>query len=137
MPKLRFQALIELYEEQEAEVRRRMGALERMRSDLVARTQTLAAERDAASVTDTRLRDIYIRFCQLIADQMAAIKEQIARLDKDIMACRADLIEAHRKTSTFAKLRERDAIAQKRKDERRQARLLDELGVRRWAEAHS
>ncbi len=137
MPKLRFQALIELYEKQETEVRCRMGGLERMRADLVARIDALVAERDAVIVSDTRLRDIYLRFCQLLADQMAQIKEQIARLDKDIAACRVELIEAHRKTTTFAKLRQRDALAQARAAERRQARLLDELGVRRWAEAQA
>jgi flagellar export protein FliJ len=137
VPKLRFQALIDLYEAQEADVRRKLGLLERARGDLQARMATLTSERDSAKVADPRLRDIYIRFCQLLADQIAAVKGQIAGVDRDIAACRAELVEAHRKTTTFAKLRERDLAERARINERRQARLLDELGARRWAEAHT
>jgi flagellar export protein FliJ len=136
MSKLRFQALIDLYEAQEADVRRKLGLHERARGELLARLDTLTSQRDAVKVADPRLRDIYIRFCQLLADQIAGVKDKIAGVDRDIVACRAELVEAHRKSATFAKLRARELAERARRNERRQARLLDELGARRWAEAH-
>jgi flagellar export protein FliJ len=137
MKKLRFQALIELYAAREESVRKRLGELEGKRRDVIAYRDHLVAERAGAARPEPRFRDVYSRYWVRMSQAIEAAHATIAAIDGEVEKTRRELIEAHRVHQTFLKLRERDLKELARKRERQEAKLIDELGARRWLAAQT
>jgi flagellar export protein FliJ len=137
MPEPRFTALIELYERNENEARRSLGARERERLDLLGRVAALEERRrQAAEESRFEMRQQLGRYWAQIGIELQTFAKALGTCDEAIVAARAALVEAHRQIATFAKLRERDALVERRRVERRDARRLDELAGARHCDTH-
>jgi len=129
----RFKLLHDLHREREDSIKRRIGVAEARRRDLVARRDELAASRDTAArgvQENIALRETFVRYWHRIGDEMGDMSRHIANCDQEIDGLRRELVEAHRQTAAFGKLRDRDRVAVAKRDELRQARMLDDLGLR-------
>ena len=133
----RFAVLIELYARREAEARGRVAKLEAQRADLAARIAALELERQPPAEVHFALRGVYAAHWHRIGDAIHMVTAQLAACDKEIDVARLALVEAHRTTATFMKLRQRDLEAAAQRGERRQARRIDDLAATRAAQGRA
>ena len=123
MAEPRFTALLNLYRREEDDARRTLGAHER--------------ERGPTGKLDYQwLRQQLTSFWAQTGIELQAVLMAITACDAAISAARESLFAAHRRVSTFIKLQERDAQASNRRQERRDARRLDELAALRVIVTH-
>jgi flagellar export protein FliJ len=138
MPEARFTNLMELYEREEDEARRAVGARERERTELLDRAAAIESRRTAASqAVPFELRQQLVRYWSQVGTELQGISKSVSACEEAIVSARAALVEAHRRVATFAKLRERDAFAERRRLERREARRLDEHANIRFGDTTS
>lgn len=127
----RFATLIELYRNQEEEVRRELGRRERRRFELLAERERLCAERLAAALTvDPAMHEQYLAWWQTIDAVIAGLERDLKAIEQALTEVRAELIAAHRRTTTIAKLRELDDARAEHAAERRRQRANDEFATR-------
>ncbi len=129
---MRFTALLALYEQDEAAARQQVGQLERERADLLATLQAMQQALSRATIT-VGLHERELLFHYHLAEQrrITAQQQRITAQDQQIATARQALVEAHRKTMTIAKLRERDAREARQLADRRAQRRTDEFAARR------
>jgi flagellar export protein FliJ len=133
----RFTALHAFLEREEEVARRLLGARERERAELIARSEACEHGRNAAAAGSTLAqREQLARYWTASGAELQAIHQALAACDQRIDQARTALHEAHRQVATFAKLRERDRRAELRVQERRFAGQLDEFAATRTSEAH-
>ncbi len=131
MKKPRFQTLADLAHRREDEARKRVGVAERLRAEQVERIAAIERERDGAAPGGPALREIYAAFYRRLEAQIAVQRQALTQREKDVETARAELIEAHRDSAIWTKLRERDAQTIAAASERRLAKELDDFGARR------
>lgn len=128
----RFRLLLELAQTQEADIRREVGRLEGMAESIRTRIIAVENERQAAVAGGLPLRDLWSAWWLRVDDEIAAERQRLAKIEAECDTVRQRLAEAHRQVRTWELLRERDAVAIRVQAERRQARELDDLGLRGW-----
>jgi flagellar biosynthesis chaperone FliJ len=127
----RFATLIELYRNQEEEARRELGRRERRRADLLAERERLLAERLAAAIAvDPAMHEQYLVWWRTVDVRLAGLDRDLKAIDQALAEARAELIAAHRRTTTIAKLRELDDARAEQAVERRRQRANDEFATR-------
>ncbi len=137
MAEPRFTALLNLYRREEDDARRTLGAHERERLALLEREAEIECRRrQAAASVALPLRQQLTSFWAQTGIELQAVLMAITACDAAISAARESLFAAHRRVSTFIKLQERDAQASNRRQERRDARRLDELAALRVIVTH-
>ncbi len=132
MGKPRFEALHAMLVRNEDAIKRTLGQLESLRRELDS--SIAAAEKAAidagASALGTDLRDQYTRYWRAKAEEVRQLRERLGVVDRDIDSTRTALGEAHRQTLAISELRQRDQDLTTRREQRLEARLMDEFGLR-------
>jgi len=127
----RFATLIELYRNQEEEARRELGRRERRRFELRAERERLCAERLAAAVTvDPAMHEQYLTWWKTVDATLSGLDRDLKAIEQALAESRAELIAAHRRTITIAKLRELDDARAAHASERRRQKSNDEFSTR-------
>jgi len=130
MTKARFQALVDLHGQREAQARQALGRAEVARAHVVDVIREVEGQRDAAaSQTDPRLRAVYIAFRARIDAELARLANDLRARDGEVEAARQALIAAHRDHAVFTRLRDRDVAARAVERERRAARGVDDFAA--------
>ena len=133
--KPRFEALHSMLVRNEDAIKRTLGQLERLRGELDA--GIAAAEKSAidagAAVLGTDLRDQYTRYWRAKAEEVRQLRDRLGVVDRDIDSTRTALTEAHRQTLAIKELRNRDQELTTRREQRMDARIMDEFGLRQNA----
>ncbi len=133
--KPRFEALHAMLVRNEDAIKRTLGQLERLRQEIDA--SIASAERAAvvagAAASPVALRDQYSLFWRAKAEEVVQLKTRLGVVDRDIESTRTALTEAHRQTLAIKELRNRDQELTTRREQRMEARIMDEFGLRQNA----
>jgi len=130
--KLRFTAVLTLYQEREDQAKAELGRLEMARGPLLQVIEAIATERRAALAGPVipALRETLLAFCTAAEVRQRQAQDRLRAHDSLIDKARTALAEAHRARTTIEKLREHDAAEIRRRQDKREQRQLDELATR-------
>jgi flagellar FliJ protein len=130
--KLRFTAVLTLYQEREERAKAELGRLEMARAPLAQAIETIAAERRAAVAGPVipALRETLLAYCAAAEVRQRQAQDRLKAHEGLIDKARTALAEAHRARTTIEKLREHDAAEIRRRQDKREQRQLDELATR-------
>jgi flagellar export protein FliJ len=130
MRRPRFESLVQLHERREREARIAVGRLEQQRAQIEERIAALAQERHKSATTVSLMeREQLTRYWIALDQQMHKATDIMQQIEREIDKARVVLTEAHKTHGTFVKLQEIDAEHQRRKDERRAQRALEEFSA--------
>ncbi len=130
MSKARFQALVDLHGQREAQARTALGRAEVARARVVDVIADVEGQRDAAAAqTDPRLRAVYISFRARIDAELARLANDLRAREVEVEAARQALVNAHRDHAVFTRLRDRDLASRAIERERRAARGIDDFAA--------
>ena len=124
---IRFTAVHTLYIQAEDAAKIELGKRERRRADmLVARAAIATRQQAAARDVTLEQHELYLAYHRTQQALLTQHDAALAAQDVAITEARTALANAHRQRTTIAKLRERDAISNRRQDERREQRRADD-----------
>jgi flagellar export protein FliJ len=124
---IRFTAVHTLYLQQEEAAKIELGRRERRRSEMLAARAVIAARLQAAAANVTpQLHEQYLAYFRAQQLVLAQHDAALATQDAAINDARTLLAQVHQQRTSIAKLRERDRLDERKRDERREQRRNDD-----------